>query len=125
MTETPAGLGRLCAVLQFQRRFCVRRPLVHQRAVSHCQFQRQQLAARLGDVDINGIERLDRGKRGSLLGSDQCALSHSGASDAAGDRCGYACVIEIDARTFGVGERLPVGRARVVIVLRRYRGLLQ
>ena len=89
------------------------------------QFQRQQLAARLRDVDIDGIERLDRGERRRLLGGDQRALRHGGAADAAGDRRGDARVIEIDARAFGVGERLLVGGARVVIVLRRYRGLLQ
>ena len=60
-------------------------------------FQLQEFGGGLTDIDIEGIELLDGGQGGSLLGGDQGSLRHQRFTDPAGDRSGDPGVIEVDA----------------------------
>ena len=66
----------------------------------------QQLGRRLGHVHVDGVELLDDGERGRLVGRDQRPVGDAGLADSAGDRCRDARVAEIDPG--GLDRRLPV-----------------
>ena len=66
----------------------------------------QQLGRRLGHVHVDGVELLDDGERGRLVGRDQRPVGDAGPADSAGDRCRDARVAEIDPG--GLDRRLPV-----------------
>ena len=87
--------------------------------------QRQQLRARLRNVDIDRIQPLYRCQRIRLTGCDQRTFRYTGDADASSDRCNDARVAEIDVRRLRVRDSLFVGGERVIVVLRCDGALLQ
>ena len=69
--------------------------------------QREQVSARLLDIDEHRVEPLDGRQRIGLAGGDEPAGRHQRAADASADRGGDAGVAKVDAGDF---ERCPVLR---------------
>ena len=87
-------------------------------------LQPQQLGGRLGHVDIQGIQLLDGGQVGGLLGGDQSPFGDAGFADAAGDGGRDAGIAEVDlgalqGRLGGgdLGDRLLPAGLGIIVVL--------
>ncbi len=95
-----------------------------QTAIGQVTAQRQQVAGRLGHVDIDRIELLDGRQFLGLAVADQRAFGHCGAADAPGDRRQHLGVAQVDARPLQFRLGLQAGRARLVIGLLAHRLVL-
>ena len=84
-----------------------------QRALRQRPLQRQQSAAGLGDVHIDGVELLHRGQRSGLVGGNQRAHRHRRLADAPADGRIDAGVVQVDLGSLQRG----LGRGHIGLAL--------
>ena len=102
-----AGKAVIAAVLQLQAHGRARRGDV---TLLERPAQREQVRARLLDVDEHGVGPLDDRHRIGLVAADQRADRGQAASDASRDRGGNAREVQVDARRLQRGAVLGDGR---------------
>jgi hypothetical protein len=96
-TET-SDTGVLRAVLEREADFRLVVRHLHELAVRELALQAQHLGGRLRDVDVDGIELLDRRERALLPRRHERALGDERAPDASRDRRQHLRVHHVDAR---------------------------